>query len=593
MSNIKEASASRLDYLSEQVMRLNMKVDELSTRLAAIETDIPMPKKSDLPRPQPIKPQEGVLTRVDEGALLPRIAAICFMLVIALILRTITDNQIINTKFGSLLGMAYAVALIISGWWMYEKNKRLAPVFPGCGLLLLFSIVIETHVRYQSLSATWAYLILLVAGGGCALMSFRYRSVPLGCIGILGTALVAMTIDFPYPIFPLLGVLLLAGNMAAFSAFQKGMCRFLQWGMLTFTSGFWLLWAFKLNTPPVCDAPTSSLLHLSWFFPMLLLFWGMYFYTVILSSLRSDLSQGFFESLLPTISAVGGFWAGRTVVLQWFGNEAWFSVTAMLFAAVHLFLAWWLAKRNRDGAIGSNAFVFAGVSLFALASATLINNIVWVLPIWSLLAYSLALFSEKWGSGGIRVTSYLLQIATCTVALALDAVTIRSSLPLLGISVAALLAGINLFQYRWSRVHKPVMTNSAYFSWLDKNDYSAAVLLVVGLISGFYFVQLGLYEILSHVTSEFDYPFQSGQSVFINLGSILLMFVALRNKNKEMIIVAGAVAAIGAVKVFLFDLFGIKGVPLVVSVFSFGVVAAMASVVMGRWQKRAAVISGG
>ena len=48
----------------------------------------------------------------------------------------------------------------------------------------------------------------------------------------------------------------------------------------------------------------------------------------------------------------------------------------------------------------------------------------------------------------------------------------------------------------------------------------------------------------------------------------------LKGRNKELIIVAGIVALIGASKVFIFDMFGIKGVPLVLSVFSTGVVAA-------------------
>jgi len=37
-------------------------------------------------------------------------------------------------------------------------------------------------------------------------------------------------------------------------------------------------------------------------------------------------------------------------------------------------------------------------------------------------------------------------------------------------------------------------------------------------------------------------------------------------------------------KSFIFDLFGIKGMPLVFSVFSSGVVAAVGSVVSTRWQ---------
>ena len=65
----------------------------------------------------------------------------------------------------------------------------------------------------------------------------------------------------------------------------------------------------------------------------------------------------------------------------------------------------------------------------------------------------------------------------------------------------------------------------------------------------------------------------------------MLLLIGLRLRSLEIATVAGLVTLLGAVKVFILDLFGIKGVPLVISVFSFGVVAAVASVVMGKWQK--------
>jgi hypothetical protein len=127
--------------------------------------------------------------------------------------------------------------------------------------------------------------------------------------------------------------------------------------------------------------------------------------------------------------------------------------------------------------------------------------------------------------------------------------------------------------------------NSAYFSWLDKKDASGVVLLVAGLISGYYFAQQGLFVILSHSMADYAVALQSGQSVFINMGAVLLLLIALRIRSVEIATVAGMVALLGAVKVFIIDLFGISGVALVISVFSFGIVAAVASVVMGKWQK--------
>ena len=62
--------------------------------------------------------------------------------------------------------------------------------------------------------------------------------------------------------------------------------------------------------------------------------------------------------------------------------------------------------------------------------------------------------------------------------------------------------------------------------------------------------------------------------------------VALKGRNREIVIIATIVAVLGGIKVFILDLFGINGVPLVLSVFSYGVVAAFGSVVLGKWQKK-------
>jgi hypothetical protein len=252
---------------------------------------------------------------------------------------------------------------------------------------------------------------------------------------------------------------------------------------------------------------------------------------------------------------------------------------------MHFILGWWLARKDQEGATGSNAFVFAGVSLLVFGLAAAVNDIVWVLPMWSVLAFVLAMLSFRWHSGGVRVTSYLLQLVTCGFAAFSGVFSSQSSLPYVGILAAATMAAVSLLQYRWSRQHAPNAVNSAFFSWLDKKDASAVVLLGAGLVSGYYFAQQGLYAILRHTMTDYGAVLQSGQSVFINLGAVLLMLIALRLRSVEIVAVAGLVALLGAVKVFIVDLFGIKGVALVISVFSFGIVAAVASVVMGKWHK--------
>jgi len=584
-----------LASLIEQVGMLRAQVDDLTARLEVIEAGNTAPSPDNTAQSQhvaatrPLLEQEGMLTRTAPGTLLPRIAAVCFVLVIALILRTITDNQVVSVQVGSLLGLTYALALIGFGWWLYERKSRLAPVFPSCGMLLLFSIVLETHARFESLPTFWAYTTLLVAGLVAVGMSLRYRATLLMCLGTLGTAGIGMAIDFPYPLYPFLGLLLLAANFASFVAHRREMCLFLRYVTLAFAAVFWLLWTFKLNVIPSCDEPTADLLNLSWFFPILFIFWTVYLFMVIRNTMDRDLQLGFYEGIVPAICALGVFAAGWVIVDVWYyRNSNWFVITILLLGLVHFLFGWWFAKRDREGARGSNAFIFAGVCLLTLSLALAVDDIVWVLPLWSGLAFFLTILASRWHSGGIRVTSYLLQVVTCAYGVFAGPFTLPSTMPVVDALTAATVSIICLLQYNWSTRHAPDAVHSAYFSWLDQKDLSAVFLLVAGLISGYYCAQMGLFMILSRILADYAAPLQSGQSVFINFGAVLLMLIALRNQNIEIATVAGIVVLIGAVKVFIIDLFGISGVSLVVSVFSFGIVAAVASVVMGKWQSKGA-----
>jgi len=592
MGNHVESQFQGIENLSEQVRVLKDRVEQLSARLSALEASQPLQQRAARPASKTAQPLPGDIYAsprlFDTSSLLPRIATVCFLLVIALILRTITDNQIINTQAGSILGMTYAAILILLGWRLYGKKSRLAPVFPGCGILLLFSIVLETHTHYQSLSTIGAYSILFIAGGTIFAMSIRYRASSLVCLGVPGTAAVAMAIDFPYPIYPILGLLLLSAIIAASYAFKQQMCRYLRWFTLILSAVFWLLWTSKMNILPTSAGSAAAMVYTGWFFPMLFVFWGVYLATVVLNVLKKDLRLGFFESILPTMTAVGAFGAGHVAVHSWLQDRNWFYVTMVVIATLHLALAWWLAAHDREKASGTNVFIFAGACLIVMTSAVVFATIGYILPIWSASALALAFLSAYWKNEGVRVTSYVLQVTTCAAAVASQAVMVPSSAPI-AVGMAALaICLFSLVQYTWSRSHFPDQNRSFFFSRLDRKDYSALALLITGLLGGYYFFQFGLYEILSNMTTEFAFQFKSGQSLIINIGAIVLMYLALRGKNREIVLVGAAVAIIGAGKVFIFDMFGIKGVPLVLSVFSTGVVAAFGSVVMGRWQKKEA-----
>jgi len=598
MGEVKTIQADNLNYLTEQIDNLKSQVDELSSRLLALEKgkgfrEERREAQETMPPARPVTvPQEGVLKKAGTGSLLPRVAAVCFALVIALILRIITDNGIVNTQFGSMLGMGYAAALIIGGWWLYSKQNLLAPVFPTCGLLLLFSVVVETHARFQSLSSVMAYIILFAGGAAVIVLGLRYRSSSQLCIAALGSGLVGMTIDFPYPLYPMLAFLLFGGSVAAYIANRAKLCQSLRWTTFGLAFLFWLFWSFKLNVPAACDEPAAALLNLNWFFPALFVFWSFYTVTNIYRMATENKDLGFFESLLPTVVGAGAFLAAWSVTVPWYRDTFWLGIVGILAALLHFWAGGWLAKRNREGAIGSTTYTFAGVILLSFGVAATFSNLLWSVPVLSVSAYLLARVANRWQSGGIRCTSYLFQLAAGLVAINSGILAADIASPLVGGLVIGTLMIMSFLQYRWCRSHVPPAMHSAFFSWLDKKDFSAVILLLTGLISGFFLLRLGLYQVLAKSIADFEYMFRGGQTIFINLGAIFLLLFASSRKNNEILTVAIVVGVLGMLKSFVFDLFGIKGIPLVFSVFSSGLVAAVGSVVSSRWQGKKEKVKG-
>lgn len=587
MTEHNKSLEARLDDLAGQVHQLTGRVSDLSGQVAALEEKRSYPEtnlsasRSEVSTPA----QESVLASAEKASLLPRISTICFLLVVALMLRTVTDNKIIDPKLGSYIGMAYAIALVLAGCYLYSRKNRLACVFPGCGMLLLFFIVLETHSRFHTLSTPMANAVLLVAMFSAACLGIRYRASTLLNVGTLGAGLTAIAINFPYPIFPFVGGILLLGNLAAHVAHGRQICLSLRWSSLVLTVFFWVLWTVQLGGPTVSDASGTGEIYLAWFLPLLFLFWAFYSYTSVRRVLSSDSPLGIYHGILPTLCATGVFLASRAVLVNHYSQEDWLGVVAVLVALIHFGGAGTLFSLKRGNVRGLNIFIFPGVVLLALALPTLLGSFLWSLPLWSATGLGLAVLSVRWKNHGVRLTSYFLQAFTCLAGVVSGAIWTLDAAPSAGIFVAGMMAVMSVLQYRWCRAHEPRASDSAYFSWFDTRDRSALVLLLIAVVSAFCMLRLGLHTSLLFMIDGIDNAFSGGQSVLINLAALILMLLGLRWRKSEILAVAVAVAFLGAFKVFLLDMFSVKGIPLVLSVFSFGFVAAIGSVVSGRWQK--------
>ena len=158
----------KLEILTQRVDLLTREVETVRVRRAGV--------KGAYEDESPGDASEELLSWVGKSALLQRLSTLCFLLVIALILRTVTDSGLIALRTGSILGMGYAAMLMFLGWRRYKSNNPLAPIFTICGAVLMFTIVVETHAHFESLPSVPAYTLLMLTGLGMAALSYLYRA---------------------------------------------------------------------------------------------------------------------------------------------------------------------------------------------------------------------------------------------------------------------------------------------------------------------------------------------------------------------------------------------------------------------------------
>ena len=584
----------RIEWLIGEVLLLREDLGSLVTRVEAIEhgsvvarppSPLEAGKHADPPpkiAKEPAIDQEEEWAKVGQEVLLPRVAAVSFMLVVALILRTVTDNGMIALQVGSLLGMGYAVALIGVGFYLYTKKSRLSPVFPTCGTLLLFAIIFESHVNFSYFSATSVHIILLIAEIIIIAIGLTCNSSLLLFLAVIGSSAVGFAIGFPTPIYSLLGALVLMNCVGAHLAASKAVSTKLRWLTLFIAIVLWTLWSYKLNFVLQFEPDKLAGHGVSIFLPLLFSFWAFFTYTSLRKTLESGLHLEVFYNVLPAIVAGGTFFAANAVLKPWIGKQQLVGISAVIISACYIGLVAWLARREDEDVPGGKEFVTAATILLIQGMAITLPPLL-SLPVWAVAAGVLTVRSGQWHSGGIRVISYLFQIFILIFAIKSNSLLPTASSWPAGLLISCILSVSCLWLYRWCR-NNPPDYDSVFFTLFDKKDYFASVLLMIGVFQAFCFLRFGAYGLLNGSMKDIANAFMCAQSIIVNFLIIVLMLVGLKVRKKEIMVIAGSIVLIAAVKVFLLDLFKANGLPLVLSVFSFGVVAAVSSVVMRKWK---------
>lgn len=581
--------AGELAAIVAELATMRRRVDELSERVVALQGGkVGAGGQTTLAEVEEAPGSEGLRDWLSWGGVLRKIAALCFILVIALLLRTVTDYGYVNLGIGTVLGLCYVAILLGVGFLFYQQQRLLAPVFAGCGFVLLFAIVVEGLNRFATLTATSAFIILLLALVTGAYLGMRFAAPRVLAVSIIGVAVSGLAGNFPKVAFPAAGGLLLAANLVALVADRRGVSRSLKWWVVLLTMAFWALWAFKIFMTWRHEQSLAPLYD-GWYLPLLGLFGGLYLVAYSERFFR-DAAPSAYDMVLPPLNMVLLFLAGRVLVVNvWGAGHLWGGVAVGL-AIAHLLVGWRLSARIAGGCGASGGCMVAGALMLALGLPELLGSVAWALSGWALVAYGLARLSGRCDSGGIRVISYLYQLFALWIGL-LSGVLLAPQESLWSGSMAAALAlaVFGLAQYRWCRHHPPPV--ASLLSRVDARDYSAVILLLIGL-SGLFFLGAMLLDAIAAASlADPANATRCGRSVLLNFGVLVLLVIGSRRRLPELLWVAVALAVVGCTKVFFVDLFKCTGLPLVLSVLSFGVVAAVGSVLMGRSQKQNQVLT--
>ncbi|MBU0479951.1 MAG: hypothetical protein KKG47_02495 [Proteobacteria bacterium] len=531
-----------------------------------------------------VEPAKGFGEWITRGALLQRIAAISFIMVFALLLRAITDSGFIDPGAGSLLGIGYVSVLVGIGWYLYREGKVLAPVFASFGILLLFSIVVESKLRFETLSTFRALIFLYGALLIASFIGVRFKANRLLAIGVLGALISSLVIDFPKTVFAAVAPLFLLANLVAFRADRKEVSGGLKWYVTGFTFLFWFLWGFKLMAPLKRGEELAAYLHVGWYIPELLLFCAVYLIVPVRRYFDKE-GPGVFHTLLPAFNMLLFYLAGRIVVIGLWDSSLAMGIFAMMLVLTMFAIGWRLSAKGEGYSIGVGASFVAGAVILALGLPELTGNVAYAVPFWSLTAYGLALLSGRGRSGAVRVISYAYQIFTLFAGFMAGIYVVGDGGMKAGSLVAALvMTAASVMQFRWCRNNPP--PPETFFARADRGDYSAVSILLVALAGFFFMFSMTIDHLAASMLAD---PFNvtwCSRSILINLTAIILMVLGYHRRSLEYIWVAVALGIFAMLKVFLADLFKTSGIPLVFSVLSFGVLAAAGSVILGKWQKK-------
>ncbi|HNR29765.1 MAG TPA: hypothetical protein PKI11_02650 [Candidatus Hydrogenedentes bacterium] len=583
MSDPYRSLESRLERVADEVRSLGARVDQLARRLDTPEATPPRHRESgNDPDLAPIS-LLGSPVSLAPTKLLTGTAFVCFILVIALSLRTVVDNAIVDKPLGTVFGLVYALCVLLHGYHRAARGRPFAVLSIVCAIVLVCSIVLEAHHRFGVFSSGTGYgilasALLLILGG-----ALRYKTHLVLNFAVPSMTMVALAMDFPNPAFLPLAAFIAFVNGIAFVLARDRRTRSLCWSTFVITLFFWFFWAMKLRgLLPRQDAPPPELAAL-WFTPILIAFAVGHLVAVVAAVVHPAWPLGAYETALPILNAAYVYLIARLAVSPLGISAAGLGAACLLAAAIQLLMATSLAAAGEKGRRAASSMSTAVFLLLAVSLHPITGNSLWSLILWSLAAIAFAITLAKRLDPLVQGVACLFQAYLCAMSLHFGALSVGGAAPAMQILTLTALCALCTVHYAALRAGAAKNGNRTGRPVVHE---VVVVVLVAAIVFGFGALRIALHMILPRLVADVYAPFQCGQSIIINFGALAIALIGLHRRSSELITVAALLAAAGAVKVFAFDLLNTQGLPLVLSVLVFGITTILGSFIWNRWQHR-------
>lgn len=241
---------------ADSLAELRERIHALEARVDCLEHGRAIPGRSTSASSQ--RPRSEDSEEVTAARAFTRIAMLSFTLFGALILRILTQQNVLGTGFGTVLGVIYAGHLIVLSFLPGRLGNlaRQTSLFQCSGVVLGFVIAIESSMRTHTMDRPTAMVLIAGFAALAALVGVLRNKVTLVATGLLGAvaAIIALSLDRDHLALQLVLLVGLTATAVGFSWKDRwGHLRLLALPllMLILSIGMWLAHQQSMSTGPL------------------------------------------------------------------------------------------------------------------------------------------------------------------------------------------------------------------------------------------------------------------------------------------------------------------------------------------------------